>query len=723
MYAKLFKQTFSEGSAHTKTKHNKVKTISMVKSLKLLLLAMAMLAGGSANAQQLPNANFDGDWVNCYPWEKGAKVKNARGTQPDGWCMANVNGMGGLGATIVGAKSADRSGEEGKSSVTLTNTPNPLSAKQVVPGYISLGTTWATAKATMAGVVTAGTADGGVFGGLAFTKRPDALRFYYKRAHDVNKTTKSPTNLTEKASIIAYAWKGTWTQVEVPSNTSMSTPSKVTMTDRSNNILGKECLTGGAVTKTADAELISQIEYYIEEDQADWKQVTIPFEYKNETAIPEKFNVIFSANDIFADRAGIGAGNQLCIDDVELVYYHSLTALSYDGKAIEGFAEDTYEYSFDEEYDDSKELTYTKTGIASKVETSYDEEAALLSICVKGDDGEETVYTIQFAKAPSGPQVVDSKTYTDKFYVTVDGETTGPQTASVVVETLDNGNINFILKNFILGGTPIGNLSLKDIEVKADKTFSYQGGINIEAGDDENYGKGEWLGPMLSMMVGEIPLNLSGKFVGDDVLVTIDIDMSRTLGQIINVHFGYEYATLNVTDAGYATFCAPFEVMAPEGIKAYTCSSINENSELVLVEVNNTIPANTPVILAGCVGSGEYFGEGEQPSNGLVCGLLTGVYVETTAPEGSYVLQQKEEKVAFYKVASSDVMVGANRAYLSMPSSNAKSLTLNPGSATSIKALNSLMNGKAEIYDLNGRKRSSLQKGVNIVNGTKVVVK
>lgn len=382
----------------------------MKMNLKTTFAALAMAFCGMANAQQLPNGTFDGTWVDCYPWEKGENVSKARGTQPSGWCMANVNGMGGLGATIVGAEGTGRSGS-GK-SVVLTNTPNPLSASQVVPGYFSLGTTWATAKATMAGVVTAGTADGGSFGGIEFTKRPDAIRFCYKRAHNVNNTTKSPTNLTEKASIVAYAWKGTWTQADVPSNTSMGTPTKVEMTDRSNNVLGKECLTGGAVTKTADAELISVVEYYIDGNQADWKQVTIPFEYKNSTAIPEKLNIIFAANDLFADRASIGAGNQLTIDDVELVYYHSLSALSYNGKAVAGFAETKYSYSVDEVYDASK-LAYTKTGVASTVSTSYNETSAILTITVTGDDDNTTSYTIQFKK----PTIVNM-TITDAKYAT-----------------------------------------------------------------------------------------------------------------------------------------------------------------------------------------------------------------------------------------------------------------------------------------------------------------
>lgn len=692
---------------------------------RLFSLVFAACACFTASAQQLPNANFDGDWENCYPWEKGAKVKNARGTQPKGWCMANVNGMGGLGATVVGAEGADRSGEDGKKSVTVTNTPNPLSAQQVVPGYISLGTTWATAKATMSGVVTAGTADGGVFGGIAFTTRPDALRFYYKRAHNVNKTTKSPTNLTERASIIAYAWKGTWTQANVPSNTAMGTPTKVTMTDRSNNILGKDCLTGGTITKTDDAELISQIEYYIEGDQAGWKQVTIPFEYKNETAIPEKFNIIFSANDIFEDRAKMGAGNQLCIDDVELVYYHSLTALSYDGKAIEGFDEDTYEYSFDEEFDATKELGYTKTGIASTVSTNYDEETAILSISVKGDDGKETVYKIQFAKVPSGPQVVDSKIYPEKLYVTVDGETSDPQIADVVVETLDNGNINFTLKNFILGGVmPVGNIALKNIEVAADKTFTFQGGISIEAGDDENYAEEDWLGPTLSMM-GDIPLDLSGKFEGDDVLVTIDIDMSETLEQIINVHLGYDAAKLSINAAAkYGTFCAPFEVEIPEGVKAYTVEDAEESGLLTLNEVKGTIPAHTPVIVYGEPEENAVLYQfGVATEGNPTSTYLQGTYTLMDAPVGDYILQNNNDKVGFYKVANTGLHVGANRCYLTKPANGGDVKAFFFDEETAIKAIDGLTSGKAEVYDLNGRKLNKMQKGINIVNGVKVLVK
>jgi hypothetical protein len=42
---------------------------------------------------------------------------------------------------------------------------------------------------------------------------------------------------------------------------------------------------------------------------------------------------------------------------------------------------------------------------------------------------------------------------------------------------------------------------------------------------------------------------------------------------------------------------------------------------------------------------------------------------------------------------------------------------------TGIEAVKALTDGKAEIYDLNGRKLNKLRKGINIVDGVKVIVK
>lgn len=671
----------------------------MIKRMKLALLAMAMLAGGSASAQyQLANGTFDGDFVDCFPWEKGAQVETAYGKQPEGWCISNVPN------SLAGTMAAQVDGKNGK-AVKITNT---AAMGNGIPAYLTLGTTWATAETRLTATRNK---DGGLFGGVAFTKHPDALKFVYKR---------DGKDKSDESVVLVYSWKGTWTQASVPSNTavggfSWGSATKVTMTDRDVNILGREHILGGAVTTTADAELIAVGETVITGSQADWTEVIVPIEYMSNNA-PEKMNVVFSAAGYHSD-ASITSGVSITIDDVVFVYNSGLVA-QYAGEDI----------TFDEnnsavvtaEYDENNTSLKADGQAATITSTVYDEETKTLTVKVEGENISEdpdnyNVYTIQFG-ASSEPQVVDSNTYPEKLYVTIDGMTSDPQIANVVVETLDNGNINFTLKNFVLaseeGGMPVGNISLKNIEVNADGTFAFNGGINIEAGDDENYAEDDWMGPMLAMMVGEIPLDLSGKFVGDDVLVTIDIDLASVMGQVINVHLGYEGASMNISEAGYATFCAPFDVAVPQGVTAYTCAELNANSELVLVEVQN-ISANTPVILEGAEFAESFFAEEADPTNNPTNGLLTGVYAATAAPVGSYVLQQQGEKVAFFKVDSNDIMVGANRAYLTV-ASNAKALNFTTA-ATAINAVNALVSGKAEVYGANGARQNGLQKGMNIV--------
>ncbi len=122
---------------------------------------------------------------------------------------------------VEGYNSTD---EKPTSAVKVYNSPNSILASQTVPGYVTLGKTWSTAKG-----FNAANKDGGTFGGIDFTSRPDAIEFMYK----VSRAEES----TEKAAVIAYLWKGTWTQANVPGEISFSTPKNVNMEDRDRNIL------------------------------------------------------------------------------------------------------------------------------------------------------------------------------------------------------------------------------------------------------------------------------------------------------------------------------------------------------------------------------------------------------------------------------------------------------------------------------------------------------
>ena len=187
-------------------------------------------------------------------------------------------------------------------------------------------------------------------------------------------------------------------------------------------------------------------------------------------------------------------------------------------------------------------------------------------------------------------------------------------------------------------------------------------------------------------------------------------------------------ATLAVSNAKYGTFIAPFAVEIPEDVTAYTVSTVDGNT-LTMEEVSTSIAANTPVVLySESAVSKEVKGYSLAIQDAYTSGLLTGVYTETAAPAGSYVLQNKDSKVGFYKVAEGEQpTVGANRCYLTAPTQS-RALYFPKHDATGINALNALVDGDAQIFNAAGARIPKLQKGMNIIKtrngGTqKVMVK
>lgn len=335
--------------------------------------------------------DFSGDWETCIPWDSKGNTESS-GTQPKGWHISNVQTA--LGAVVAGAKA------EGSNGTTVAvKLTNQKKAGQMIPAYMSLGTPWATAE-------TKGTkvrnADGGVFGGLDFTYRPDAISFDYQRDNSKKK---------ENATAIAYLWKGTWTQTNVPGNTavgvfSYGTATKVTMTNRDRNVLGNETsatLGDKPAVPSKDAKLIAKLEQPISEStNGTWKSMTIPFTYNDDTAVPEYINVIFAANDYFGDRNGIVAGNSLTIDNVKLVYYHALNSLTYNGNKVANFDEGTTEYTLNGKLvEDFDKVKFTVKGVGATYDVAKDEANNVATITVKGNDydvnpSSKTVYTIKF---------------------------------------------------------------------------------------------------------------------------------------------------------------------------------------------------------------------------------------------------------------------------------------------------------------------------------------
>ena len=178
------------------------------------------------------------------------------------------------------------------------------------------------------------------------------------------------------------------------------------------------------------------------------------------------------------------------------------------------------------------------------------------------------------------------------------------------------------------------------------------------------------------------------------------------------------------TPTYYATFCAPFDVTISYAT-AYTLAKSESGNYLVPTEVEgNQVPAGTPVLLKGTnatatatINTGSAFNN----SSPLTC-ALTGTYVAKTI-DGSndYVLGKKDGKVGFYHWSSNNL--AANRAYLQKSAeTEARGFVLNfDDEATGIVAPTADTAGETTIYNLSGQRLNKMQKGINIVNGKKVL--
>ena len=372
----------------------------------------------AANAQQI-NGDFDGDWKDCVPWTSDGNTTIVS-AQPEGWHISNV-----CVRKSIAVGSAVKGSNNTRQAVHLTN------QSKKIPAYLTLGTPWATAQVKCLWYdVKGNSTDGGTWGGINFTYHPDAIAYEYKRDNSKG---------DENATVIAYLWKGTWTQKDVPGNPTWHAawyvnPTYVDMNDRERNVLGMQMQgsLGGEVTHTNDAKLLASLQKYITNStKGEWVSDTIPFDYKDMTSGVEKVNVIFSATDYFGNRNNIVDGNSLTVDNVRFIYYHALDTLATtdsEGKAIalnEKFAADRYNYTVNAMYDANKtKVPYTKKGVAATVDTKYDEATRVFSIIVKGEDYDAvnnpsaiSTYTIKYKKpAPTLTSLVvagkDDKNFT-----------------------------------------------------------------------------------------------------------------------------------------------------------------------------------------------------------------------------------------------------------------------------------------------------------------------
>ena len=186
---------------------------------------------------------------------------------------------------------------------------------------------------------------------------------------------------------------------------------------------------------------------------------------------------------------------------------------------------------------------------------------------------------------------------------------------------------------------------------------------------------------------------------------------------------------LTIGETGYSTLWVPFPVTIPSGLEVYT-GSLNGNY-LHLDEVTDYIPANTAVVLKGNADDYKFLiYDGDVAA--ITGNVLLGSNGNVTGGTDIYALSTLggTEPVGFYPVGN--ITIPANKAYLNT-SAGVKGFTfLFDDDATGLDAVNgqwSMVNDQP-IFNLAGQRinkmqnrRSTYVKGINIVNGKKVMVK
>ena len=209
-------------------------------------------------------------------------------------------------------------------------------------------------------------------------------------------------------------------------------------------------------------------------------------------------------------------------------------------------------------------------------------------------------------------------------------------------------------------------------------------------------------------------------------------DDQSPLAKIIGKKDSYEY---KMTAAGWGTIIIPFDCEKPEGLTIYECTSVNDG-KLVVEEVNS-FKANTPYLLKGPKDVETTYpleGYAAKHEDKYEKGVMVGVYSWQEPPADSYVLQNQDEGLAFYRhLAGNGVEVGPNRCYIKPQSGELKSIQFPDDETNGVAYANATDSSLVDVYTTAGVKvkhqvkmgkaLNDLPAGLYIINNKKIVKK
>ena len=179
----------------------------------------------------------------------------------------------------------------------------------------------------------------------------------------------------------------------------------------------------------------------------------------------------------------------------------------------------------------------------------------------------------------------------------------------------------------------------------------------------------------------------------------------------------------------FGTICLPTSTTSIEGANVYTVNVNDAADAVVLTQVDGQLAEGVAYVYRATADT-QTFTLSEDagtrtPDDG---GVLQGTLFGEKVPVGDYVMQTRGDVQKFYIVSSGkQPTLSPYKAYLKgsqvVPTQGVRMIFNEDDYETGVSAIESLLQDNARIYDLNGRELKTLSKGVNIVNGVKVIVK
>ena len=191
---------------------------------------------------------------------------------------------------------------------------------------------------------------------------------------------------------------------------------------------------------------------------------------------------------------------------------------------------------------------------------------------------------------------------------------------------------------------------------------------------------------------------------------------------------------LTLPAEGSAAICLPFNVVIPEGICAYdaTTTDIKNNEPdsysctmRAIAGPGETLKSGTPTIVNGSAGThqliitmSDYAAATSLPES-----LLKGNHVESSLTQSN-----DNRKFIFanntFKTFDGSKDIAANQCWLECSIAQASEIAIHFGDQTGIEAITPTPQEKSgNIYDIAGKRLDTPQKGINIIDSKKVLVK